>query len=89
MQAFGDVDRRKAEAERLVLELKSNRARTDQEIVLLEASSEAKIRKTHRRYFESAQNLLKSAVREVAGPSRPRRVRCGFLNLADVLGQLL
>lgn len=69
-KAFDDADRSNAESTRLDLELSGTLSETDEEIVLLEAQSEADLRKTHRRYFESAQDLVKSAVDAAAAASR-------------------
>lgn len=69
-RAFDDVDRLMAESTRLDLELSGTVSETDEEIVLLEANSEADLRRTHRRYFESAQDLVKSAANEAAASSR-------------------
>jgi hypothetical protein len=58
---FRDSERVKAEKVRLELELDLNRKHLDREVVLLEAPSEAALRRTHRRYFESARQILTSA----------------------------
>ncbi len=57
LQAFEDSDRRRADDVRLELELHLNRQRLTREVVLLEASSEVALRKTHRRYFEGLADL--------------------------------
>lgn len=55
---FDDQDREKAANVRLEIELELNRrGAKDQEVVLLEATSEEDLRKTHRRYFESAAQI--------------------------------
>ena len=55
---FDDKDREAAANARLAMELESNRGNTeDQEIVLLEAPGEEELRRTHRRYFESAAQI--------------------------------
>jgi hypothetical protein len=66
LQAFHDIDRAIAESKRLEMELAGDLSSGSNEIVLLEAKSEADLRKTHRRYFESAQELVKSAADEAA-----------------------
>lgn len=53
---FADADRRTAEHARLALELQANGER--REIVLLEATDEAALRRTHRRYFVDLGELL-------------------------------
>jgi hypothetical protein len=58
---FADADRTIAERARLDLELSRNREDVQTEIVLLEASTEAALRKTHRRYFESARQIIESS----------------------------
>ncbi len=60
-KVFDDSERRKAENSRLDLELDLNRRRIDHEVVLLEAASEGALRRTHRRYFEDASQIMKSA----------------------------
>ena len=57
---FENSERVKAQTERLELELESNRKKDDHEIVILEATTESLLRKTHRRYFESLDQLLNS-----------------------------
>ncbi len=57
---FKDADRSKAGKRRLELELDLNRRGIQHEVVLLEAASEELVRKTHRRYFESLQQIVKS-----------------------------
>jgi len=57
---FNDSERRKAEDSRLELELRLNRERVKHEVVVLEATSEDALRLTHRRYFESVDELLTS-----------------------------
>ncbi|NOT47967.1 MAG: hypothetical protein HOP17_09510 [Acidobacteria bacterium] len=55
---FADDDRRLAANERLQLELELNRRGVEHEVVILEASSEAAVRRTHRRYFETLAELV-------------------------------
>lgn len=55
--AFENADRSKAEAIRLSLDLAQTQQDSEIEIVLLEAESEADVRLTHRRYFESLVEL--------------------------------
>jgi len=47
-----------AEDARAELELSLHSTGTEHEVVVLEAESEAAIRKTHRRYFEDLKDLL-------------------------------
>jgi len=58
---FKDSERLEAEKSRLDLELDLNRRGVDHEVVLLEAASEAALRRTHRRYFENAREIVTSA----------------------------
>ncbi len=58
---FRDSERLQAENSRLEIELDLNRRGVDHEVVLLEAASESALRRTHRRYFEDAMQILKSA----------------------------
>ncbi len=57
-QKFDDMDREKARQAMLELELELNSRGERHEVVILEASSEAAVRRTHRRYFESLEQLL-------------------------------
>lgn len=59
-QTFPESDREKVEDERLALELELNRKGIFREVVLLEATSEAALRLTHRRYFEDVSTLSES-----------------------------
>ena len=60
-QRFQDSERLKAQNARLDLELDLNRKGVDHEVVLLEAASEERLRRTHRRYFEDLRQILESA----------------------------
>lgn len=57
MQAFPEDERATAERLRLELEIRLLRSGTEREVVLLEAESEAGLRRTHRRYFEDLSAL--------------------------------
>jgi hypothetical protein len=61
---FDDSERSKADDSRLDIELSLNRAGVTHEVVLLQASSEEALRRTHRRYFESPSDIVKSVVIE-------------------------
>jgi hypothetical protein len=56
---FDDSDRQEAEAPRLQTELDLHRGGVKHEVVTLEAHSEATVRRTHRRYFETLDELAK------------------------------
>lgn len=56
-ERFKDSERLKAEQSRLDLELEVNRKGVNHEVVLLEASNEDAVRRTHRRYFEDARQI--------------------------------
>jgi len=58
--SFHNVDRTKAENQRLVLEMELHKLHVDREVVLLEASNEDALRRTHRRYFENARQIGQS-----------------------------
>lgn len=60
--SFEDSQRREAEVLRLERELELNRKRIEHEVVLLEAASEADIRRTHRRYFEDLREILETPI---------------------------
>lgn len=61
MVRFQHAERRAAEDERLRLELELLSAGISREVVLLEASNEDELRKTHRRYFERLDEFLAKA----------------------------
>jgi hypothetical protein len=65
LRSFDDSDRADAEAARLKIELNIDNS-AEEEVVLLEAPSESALRNTHRRYFASASDLLRTAVDEAA-----------------------
>jgi len=60
LRTFDASERSVAHAARLDLELDLNRKKIDHEVVILEATSEAALRKTHRRYFETLSEIGKS-----------------------------
>jgi len=57
LRRFEENERFRAENSRLDLELQLNRAGKQHEVVLLQASSEDALRRTHRRYFEDLIEL--------------------------------
>ena len=57
LEKFNSSERQKAHESRLRMELELNHSGTKREVVLLEAASEAALRRTHRRYFESLSEL--------------------------------
>lgn len=59
MTTFADTERHAAEEARLRLELSLNELGIQQEVVLLEAQTEAALRITHRRYFEDLASLAR------------------------------
>ena len=61
MSTFEDSERALAEDTKLGLELARNKDGIQQEVVLLEASSEDALRRTHRRYFENLVELVRSS----------------------------
>lgn len=56
-QEFSDACRGDAEKARLDLELDLSRREIVREVVLLQAADEGALRRTHRRYFETPQQL--------------------------------
>lgn len=56
-RTFDVADRTSAHGARLALELDLNRRGISHEVVMLEAPTEAQLRKTHRRYFEDLESL--------------------------------
>ena len=59
LRTFDKLEQRKAEEERLEMELDLNRRGIVHEVVLFEAATEAALRRTHRRYFEDLADLVK------------------------------
>ena len=62
MKQFKDSEKPQAFAERLALELLHNGSPENTEIVLLNAPTEAHLRRTHARYFE---NRLEAALAQL------------------------
>lgn len=62
LKTFNGSEREKAEDTRLEMELDLNRRGSEREVVILEAASEAAIRRTHRRYFEDLADLMREPV---------------------------
>jgi hypothetical protein len=60
-RTFDDSERKVAENSRLEMELDLNRRGVEREVVILEAASEEAVRRTHRRYFETLEELLKAS----------------------------
>ena len=58
---FHDSEHNQAEDMRLGLEVAHLTDKLSHEVVLLEASTEDDLRRTHRRYFESVEELKSSA----------------------------
>lgn len=59
-EVFEDSERQRAEDSRLEIELALIRRGVEREVVLLEAATEEALRRTHRRYFEDLDELMKS-----------------------------
>lgn len=57
IREFDESQQEEAEGARLDLELELNRQNKEREVVLLEATDEAALRQTHRRYFEDLVEL--------------------------------
>ena len=57
---FENSERQKAEDARLDIELALNRQGIEHEVVLLDAATEEALRRTHRRYFEALNELVKT-----------------------------
>ena len=60
LKTFDDTDRSKAERTRFETELELNQKKIDHEVVLLDAADERALRRTHRRYFETAAQIANS-----------------------------
>ena len=60
IEQFPDTSPREAEDRRLSIEVSNLGEGVSREVVLLEAETEADVRKTHRRYFERLQDLAQT-----------------------------
>jgi len=60
LKSFDDSERAKADQCRLGIELDLNEKGIDHEVVLLDAADEQALRRTHRRYFEDAVQIVNS-----------------------------
>lgn len=58
-EEFEDSEHAEAEKIRLDIELSLSRKGVDHEVVLLQAANQEALRRTHRRYFETPQELVK------------------------------
>lgn len=58
LRTFADNERAEAQDCRLALELELHRRGVDHEVVLLQAESEAALRLTHSRYFETLEEMI-------------------------------
>jgi hypothetical protein len=61
-RAFDDAERERAEDARLEMEIELNHLGIEREVVLMEATTEAALRRTHRRYFEDLAELVNSPI---------------------------
>jgi hypothetical protein len=61
MTTYADTQREHVDEARLQLELRLRREETKREVVVMEAANEDALRKTHARYFKSAQALVPPA----------------------------
>lgn len=61
LKRYSDGQLKNAEEARLALDLELRQFGTEREVVLLEAADEEALRKTHRRYFDTWQNIAASA----------------------------
>jgi len=60
-RSFRNSDKEEAEHSRLEKEIELNRRGVEREVVILEAPTEAAVRRTHRRYFESLRELVETS----------------------------
>lgn len=63
LEQYEDSQRAHADKRRLALELDGKRYDPNRELVLLQAADEAALRLTHRRYFETAREIIESSTR--------------------------
>ncbi len=68
MRTFNHDQSQAADETRLQLELDLKRDQIDREVVVLEAASEADLRRTHRRYFEDMASLAATPTLDVKRP---------------------
>jgi len=61
LRKFSESEKNEAERARLELEVHLSRHGVKREVVILDAVSEKGVRQTHRRYFESLQELAKAS----------------------------
>jgi len=62
LERFKNSERIKAENKRLKIELKLNRKKGDDEVVLLEARNENVLKHTHQRYFSTLDKMVNSTM---------------------------
>jgi hypothetical protein len=62
LKRFSAHERAQAQRERLEIELELNKSRVPCEVVLLEASDELTLKRTHQRYFKSSRELVESMI---------------------------
>ncbi len=74
LERFQDSERLKAIESRLEIELDLNRKGTTHEVVLLEASSENALRRTHRRYFEDISQIFIEISKQLKSKKRRTHV---------------
>lgn len=61
LEEYAANEKQQAEEARLSVELSLLKSKISHEVVLLEATNQDELRKTHRRYFERLDQLLKPA----------------------------
>ena len=64
-KAFAESERSDAEKLRFEIELDLNLRQIDHEVVLLQAESEAALRRTHGRYFYDVRQILDSLIAQL------------------------
>ena len=62
LREFADSEQQQARVARLQREIELHYLKTEREVVLLEATTEEALRRTHRRYFESLPELVNSFI---------------------------
>ena len=61
LKTFDDSNKAEAENARLEMELQLNHLGIEREVVLLSATSEVSLRRTHARYFENLSELVNAS----------------------------
>jgi hypothetical protein len=73
LKRFDARERAQAQQERRDIELSLSKSRIPCEVVLLEASDESTLRRTHQRYFKSTRELIESMIQPEPNQPEPNQ----------------